>query len=71
MRYIVDSEAMYIPLSANAGTTCDGGKSAYLGSVKTLRTLLYSSTVSLFEGSGLSAVGLLSSYTSPSTYHLS
>jgi hypothetical protein len=52
---------MYTPLSANAGTICEGGKSAYSGIIKILSTLLYSSSVSLFEGSGRSAVGLLSS----------
>ena len=69
--YIVDSEAIHISLSASAGTTCDGGKSVYSGRVKTLIMLLYSSSVSLFEGDGLSATGLLSSTTSPSIYHLS
>ena len=58
-------------LSAKAGTIWDGGKSANSGIVTIFNTLWYSSVVSLFFGSGLIVVVLLSAWISPYSNHLS
>ena len=55
---MVDSDAIYLPSSANLGTICDGGRSAYSGLLTTSINSLRSSSVSLFLGVGLTIKGL-------------
>jgi hypothetical protein len=49
-RYIVDSEARYVPSSASRGTNCLGGRCPYCGLVMTARTCFSSASVSAFPG---------------------
>ena len=68
--YMVDSDAIYLPLSASFGTICDSVKSLYSGLFKVLIISFLSSFVILFLGVGLVINGLWSFFISPSLVHL-
>lgn len=53
----MDSDAKYLPSSANLGTICTGGKSAYLELLTVLIISERSSLDNLFFGSGLLTKG--------------